>query len=144
MSANENYVIDTNIIVASFSERSPVHWIYKKIENKEFDISVSNEILEEYAEMVAEFYSPEASQEMTEFLLIAENVRKIVPYYRWNLITADPDDNKFIDCAVASSANLIVTNDRHFKILKPNDFPMLEIKNLKEFSEFFGIPYLLD
>jgi uncharacterized protein len=144
MSINENYVIDTNIIIASFSTRSPVHWVYKKIENKEFDVSVTNEIIEEYTEKVSEFYSPAAAKEMIELFLIADNVRKITPYYHWNLITADPEDNKFIDCAVASGASLIVTNDRHFNILKTTDFPKINIKNLKEFSQLFGIPYLLD
>ena len=35
-------------------------------------------------------------------------------FCKFNLITADPDDNKFIDCAVAAQAKYIVTEDRHY------------------------------
>ena len=142
--SNENYVLDTNIIIASFSRHSPFHWIFRKLIDKEFDISVTNEIIEEYAEKITEFYSPKTAKEITEFLLVASNVRKVTPYFRWNLITADPDDNKFVDCAIVANADLIVTNDRHFNTLRAVPFPRMTVKNLKEFSEFCNMPYLQD
>ena len=43
-------------------------------------------------------------------------------------------DNKFVDCAIASNAELIVTNDAHFDILKTIEFPKLEISTLQKFS----------
>jgi predicted nucleic acid-binding protein len=39
-------------------------------------------------------------------------------YFRWNLIQADSDDNKFVDCAISARVRFIVTNDNHFKELK--------------------------
>ena len=38
----------------------------------------------------------------------------LTPYYKFNLIKSDPDDNKFVDCAVIANAEFIVTEDRHF------------------------------
>ena len=38
----------------------------------------------------------------------------LTPYYKFNLIKSDPDDNKFVDCAVIANAKFIVTEDRHF------------------------------
>ena len=53
--------------------------------------------------------------------------------YKWNLITADPDDNKFVDCAVAANAKYIVTEDHHFNVLKTVVFPVVNVINIDEF-----------
>lgn len=53
------------------------------------------------------------------------NVQK---YYQWNIVESDPDDNKFVDCAVASGANYIVSEDTRFKIL--NQYPYFKVKLL--------------
>lgn len=46
----------------------------------------------------------------------------------------DPDDNKFVDCAIAENATFIVSNDSHFSVLREIDFPKLILKSLQEFS----------
>lgn len=53
----------------------------------------------------------------------------------FGLIEADPDDNKFVDCAVAVDAEYIVTNDTHFNILKQIDWPRLTVIDIKEFTK---------
>ncbi len=58
-----------------------------------------------------------------------------VPYYKWNLISTDPDDNKFVDCAINAGVDLIVSNDKHFKILKTIDFPELNVVDINLFKE---------
>ena len=50
------------------------------------------------------------------------------------MITEDPDDNKFVDCAIAADAELIVTNDKHFDVLRTVSWPKLTIIKLKEFA----------
>ena len=57
----------------------------------------------------------------------------ITPDFFWNLIIADPDDNKFVDCAVAANADYIITNDAHFNVLKSTSFPKINILTLQEF-----------
>jgi predicted nucleic acid-binding protein len=54
-------------------------------------------------------------------------------YFHFGLITADPDDNKFVDCAVAADAEYIVTNDKHFYELKNIPWPRLSVVTIKEF-----------
>ncbi|MFM9840969.1 MAG: putative toxin-antitoxin system toxin component, PIN family [Cyclobacteriaceae bacterium] len=51
------------------------------------------------------------------------------------MIKQDADDNKFVDCAIASNSDYIVTNDRHFEILKTIEFPKVQIVNVNEFKE---------
>lgn len=63
------------------------------------------------------------------------NVERINPTFRFNLIVADPDDNKFVDCAIIAGATYIVSNDRHFNELKKYNFPKVEVRNLAEFLD---------
>lgn len=51
----------------------------------------------------------------------------------FHLIEADPDDNRFVDCAICGNAELIVTNDAHFNVLKNIDFPIVDVKSIQEF-----------
>ena len=44
-------------------------------------------------------------------------IRHVSPTFRFNLMTADPDDDKFADCAIAAEAEWIITGDRHFDVL---------------------------
>ena len=70
-----------------------------------------------------------------EAFTLYDNVIKTNIYYNWNLISVDPDDNKFVDCAVAVNADYIVTNDKHFNILKKVDFPKVKTIKIDEFME---------
>ena len=63
----------------------------------------------------------------------------ITPYFHFNLIKEDPDDNKFVDCAVAGNAKFIVSEDRHYNILKTVDFPRVEVLGLDEMMETFAV-----
>lgn len=65
----------------------------------------------------------------------AINVELVTKYFRWDLITQDPDDNKFVDCAIASNARFIVSNDKHFNILSNIEFPKVEVISLDDFSK---------
>ena len=38
----------------------------------------------------------------------------LTPYYKFNLIKSDPNDNKFLNYAVIANAKFIMTEDRHF------------------------------
>ena len=56
-------------------------------------------------------------------------------YFKWSIITKDADDNKFVDCALNGQANFLVTDDKHFNILKKTGFPPIQILRTKEFLE---------
>jgi predicted nucleic acid-binding protein len=66
-------------------------------------------------------------------LLESKYVELINPYFRLQLIEADHDDNKFVDCAFAANATYIVSDDKHYDVLKEVDFPQILVLKLKEF-----------
>lgn len=74
------------------------------------------------------------AKDVVRTLLVLPNVQQVTVYYKWNLIVADSDDNKFVDCAVGFNANGIVTQDKHFNVLKTIDFPKINLLSVNEFK----------
>ena len=94
---------------------------------------VSTEILEEYAEIITQKMSVEVASNVIHLLLESKFVELIDPYFRLQLIEADHDDNKFVDCAFAANATYIVSDDKHYDVLKEIDFPQILVLKLQEF-----------
>ncbi len=72
---------------------------------------------------------------VVELLLSLDNVTKIEVFFRWGLIENDYDDNKFVDCAISSGADYIVTNDKHFNVLKGIEFPKVRTISVDDFLD---------
>lgn len=64
-----------------------------------------------------------------------KNTKRFWNDFYFNLIKVDPDDNKFVDCAIAGNAKFIVTEDRHYDILQQIDFPKVNIIRLDEMMQ---------
>ena len=130
-----NVVIDTNSLIMAISSRSVYHKIWQSFLAGDFCLCISNDILEEYIEVIARNISVNAARYIIYTIMERKNVRLISPSYKWNLISADPDDNKFVDCAIAANARYVVTNDKHFDVLRQIKFPIIDVISLKEFLE---------
>ncbi len=127
-------VLDTNVLLVSISSRSKYHWIFESLLVGRFQLLISNEMLSEYEEIISEKFSAEAAKNVVRTLLLLPNVEKIQPSYRWKLIRADPDDDKFVDCAVAGNAHALVTEDRHFRVLDDLEFPSIHRLGIEDFE----------
>ena len=68
-------------------------------------------------------------------ILILPQTEKFDIYYHWTLVTDDPDDDKFVDCSVISSAKYLVSDDKHFNVLSRISFPRIDVLKLAEFAE---------
>ncbi len=129
-------VVDTNCVLASIPPKSNFYWFYEAFVQERFQWAVSNEVLAEYEEKIADRYSPKTASLVISLLDVAPNVIFIEPFFKWNLIDADPDDNKFADLAICSNSKYLVTNDKDFNCLKNCDFPKV---NVISFEVFKGI-----
>lgn len=128
-------VLDTNVLLMSLPRISPFRPIFEDLIKGNFDLLITEEIFQEYKEIIAQKTTPQIAENLAELLMQLENVKQLTIFYQWNLIINDPDDNKFVDCAIAGNAEFIVTNDKHFNTLKTIDFPKIEIKSAKSFLE---------
>ena len=129
----DNVVIDTNSLIMAISSRSAYHKIWQSFLAGDYCLCISNDILEEYMEVIARNISINAARYVIYTIMERKNVKLISPSYKWNLITADPDDNKFVVCAIAANAKFIVTEDHHFNVLKEIDFPSVDVISIDDF-----------
>lgn len=133
-------VIDTNGLLSAIPENGSYKWLYYAFMNQEFTWVVSNEILTEYAEMVTNHFGKSTTQFVLQSLLLSTNHLRYEPSYKWQLVTTDHDDDKFVDCAIGANVDYLVTNDRHIRnLLKIIDlFPPVPIITFEEFKEILG------
>jgi len=129
-----NVVLDTNCLLVCISPKSTYHSVWTAFLNETFRLCVSNEIMSEYEEILASKTSPAFADIIVQIILNSENVVYAHPTFRFNLITTDPDDNKFVDCAIVTNADYIVTQDKHFNVLKKIDFPKVNVVNIDTFK----------
>lgn len=127
-------VIDTNVLRTTINRKNFEFFIYEAFRDKKFDWVVSTEILNEYEEKLTEFYNPQTADFILTVLCTATNVIFAEPHFIWNLITIDPDDNKFSDLAMSVNAFCLVTYDSHFNVFKTLDFPTLTVVTPAEFG----------
>jgi len=128
------FVVDTNCLLRILPQNSQYRCIWNAFLRGEFVLCYTTEMLQEYEEVLSRFYSSVFAKFVIDAILNASYAEQITIYYRWLLITADFDDNKFVDCAVSANADYIVTNDKHFNILKDIDFPPVRVIDIIAFK----------
>jgi uncharacterized protein len=131
-------VLDTNVLLVSISPRSKNHWLWEALLAGDFELCVTTDILDEYAEIIGREMGQTIADMALDLLSELPNVTFIQKYYWWNLIEADPDDNKFVDCAIAASARYIVSEDKHFKALQNYPFFKVEWMVLADFKALWA------
>lgn len=129
----KNLVIDTNTLIQIISSKSPYHSIYESICDGSYSLCVTTEILNEYEEILLRLTRPSTAKAVINAIIENPFTKLITSYFKFGLITSDPDDNKFVDCAIASNAKFLVTEDRHFDILHEITFPHVDIIGIDDF-----------
>lgn len=130
---NDNIVLDTNCLLRTVSRRSRYYAVWEQFVLGGYTLCVTTDILEEYEEIISTHMSPLVARMVIETILRANNVKRVDAHFRFGLITADVDDNKFVDCAIAANARFIVSDDSHFRVLRTIPFPKVCVRQLDEF-----------
>ena len=114
-------VVDTNVFISSFlNPKGTSRKVISLWKTGEIIICLSAEILEEYIEVLIRMGlkdEPETG-ELLELFRKRINIDFVAIDRDIKLIASDPDDDKFIECAVNAGAKVIITGDRHLKDLK--------------------------
>lgn len=131
-------VLDTNCLLAILSSKSIYYHLWKGFQDGKYNLCVSNEILEEYQEIIAIKTNSSIAWNVIRSIVESNHVEFIDPWFKTMAIEDDHDDNKFVDCAFASNASFIVSNDSHFDVLNNIDFPRIAVMKLHEFSIIMG------
>ena len=127
-------VIDTNVFISSFFGGIPREIIdyWKK---GEITLCLSQEIIEEYIEVLNRLGLKDKNEIQNLTKLFAEGYNSIFTAKTPDIevIEDDPDDNKFIECAVALDSKIIISGDNHLKLLKK--YVDIEIISPQKFME---------
>jgi putative PIN family toxin of toxin-antitoxin system len=125
-------VMDTNVFVSGVFFSGPPYQILNAWQSGEFELVVSQEILDEYRR-VGEILGKERPKIDLKPILnfVIEHAKVYKPAKLKESVCEDPDDDKFFACALASGSKIIVSGDKHLlkvsgyegiEVLKPRDF----------------------
>ena len=113
--------IDTNVVLGMFAATHSYGPIFEAWFHGKLRWAVSTEILLEYEEIMQRQAGMQKADAMMQIITLAAlrhgNIIFSSPSFRFHLITSDSDDDKFADCAIATEADHIITNDHHFAAL---------------------------
>lgn len=133
-------VLDTNVLISGIYFSGPPGRILAAWHSGKLQLAVSIEILEEYlnvAERLASRYSGVEYEGI--FGLIVQNAQLVQGADLPEPVSEDPDDDKFLACALASNTRIIVSGDSD--LLRVSGYADIRVITPKRFiSEFLDQP----
>lgn len=125
-------ILDTNVFISGVFFAGPPYRILEAWRDGKLQLVISPEILEEYqrvAEVLSEQFPAVNLRPMLDLVTIKAELfsAQTLP----EPVSDDPDDDKFLACAISSKSNVIVSGDKHLlkvsgyqriKVVKPLDF----------------------
>ena len=134
-------VIDTNVVISGLiSPSGPPAQIIDLWISNEFTVCLSTEIMEEYLSVLLrpKFQRIGTSKEryrLISQLVKLENTKMVDPDFQLDIISEDPDDNIFLECALEANAEIIISGDDH--LLNLAEFEGIYILRPIEFLQMF-------
>jgi len=127
-------VLDTNVFISGVFFIGPPYEILEAWVDKRIQILISSEILHEYQRAGEELSHQYPEIEITPILKsFTKNAISISVPRLPQPVCVDPDDDKFLACAVAGKAELIISGDKH--LLNINDFQGIKIVKPRKFVD---------
>jgi putative PIN family toxin of toxin-antitoxin system len=129
-------VINTNVFVSSFFGGKPGK-VIDLWKNGEITICLSPDIIEEYVDVLRRLGLEDEPEigELTDLFAKGYNLLFTTKTPSLKVVHADPADDKFIECAVALKAEVIITGDKRLKAIR--DYMEIKILDPREFLSFF-------
>jgi putative PIN family toxin of toxin-antitoxin system len=132
-------VLDTNIVAsATFWRGKPAHCLEAWALGR-FEMAISHPILTEYEEVVARLTARYPTKPQTDWLVPIRQAGHLFLPATLPAATADPDDEMFIECAVAARADYLVTGDKgHLLVLQ--QAAGIPVISASDFLRILGVP----
>ena len=126
-------VLDTNVFVSSFFGGNPRSSIVDLWKSGKITLCLSRSILDEYVEVLRRI-GLQNERELDELLALfarGYHILFTVKTPELHVVEDDPDDNKFIECAVVLKADFVIAGDKALRAVK--DYMGIKIVTPKEF-----------
>jgi len=127
-------VLDTNVVISGIFFSGPPYRILQAWLEKDIQIVTSVEIINEYRRVAKVLADQFPGIDIEEILgLITMHSELIDDQGVAVAVCEDPDDDKFLSCAMASRSKIIVSGDKH--LLKLSGFQGISILKPREFVD---------
>lgn len=131
-------LIDTNILISAlFFGKFPKEFLNEVLKSN-FEVCINEQILSEYEKTIAKKIARRKNildEELFEKFFVAVKIFEISSDLK---VCRDPDDDKFINCAIDAKAIYIVSGDNDLLTLK--NFAGIEIVTAREFYDKYIKP----
>lgn len=127
-------VLDTNVFVSGVFFSGPPYQILQAWQSGEFELVVSQEILDEYRRVGEILAGERPAIDLDPILnFVIERAKVYESVKLKEPVCEDPDDDKFIACALASGSRVIISGDRH--LLKVSGYEGIEVLKPRNFVD---------
>jgi len=127
-------VLDTNVFISGIFFSGMPSQILQYWRQKKLQIILSKDILDEYQRVAGSLSIKFPSIDIMPIIELITIHGKFVDTQGLNItVCEDPDDNKFIECAIASDTKVIVSGDKH--LLRINGYEGITVLKSREFLE---------
>ena len=125
-------ILDTNVVISGIFFAGPPYQILKAWREGKLHLLISEEILAEYRRVGETLALQFPSIDLLPILdMLRANAEVISVKYLSEPVCDDPDDDKFLACALAGECKLIVSGDKH--LLKVSGFRSIKVLKPREF-----------
>jgi len=134
-------VVDTNVFISSFFGGNP-RKIVDLWKSGQVTLCLSKPIIDEYV-AVLQRLGLHNERELSELLSLLAHGFHVLFSARTptlHVVEEDPDDDKFIECAVALKADFVISGDKN--LIAIQDYMSIRIVTPKEFLDTFLSPQL--
>ena len=133
-------VLDTNVLVQARAIGHAYHCMLQAWLSGKLTLAVSAEIMLEYEEIITTLSGAARWQVLEQLLLASSHLLMLAPDFHYQIVTADPDDNKFADCAISAHADFLMTEDADFAPLSNAGYKPQPIKPAEFIPRFLSKP----
>lgn len=125
-------ILDTNVFISGIFFSGPPSQILKAWQNSRLQIVLSQEILNEYQRVAESLLVKFPTIDILPIIELMTIHGQLIDVEGFDVsVCDDPDDNKFMECAIASNSKIIISGDKHLlnvsgyqgiKVLRPREF----------------------
>jgi len=127
-------VLDTNVFIYGIFFSGPPAQILKAWKEQKIQIVLSKEILDEYQRVAGELSAKFPSVDIEPIIELLTIYGEVVETAGISVtVCEDPDDNMFLECAIASNSKIIISGDNH--LLKISGYQGIDVLKPREFID---------
>ena len=126
---------DTNIYLSALNFGGKPQELLELARADKIELAISNAIITEISRVLYNKFSWDRADVAEAVDLLLRFTKYVHPDHRFDVVPADPDDNRVLECAVQAGSQVIVTGDTHLLMLRK--FGSVRIQNVSDFLVAF-------